>query len=311
MSAPGEPAVSVAAKASPDRVRAVAPDLPIVHRKGISHYLTYLLGALVVVMLVKFLALNPNWQWDVVGEWLFSERVMAGLVNTLILTVSSSVIGLMLGVVTAACRLSQYFVLRAIASAYIWVTRATPGLVLILLVYFFAALVPTLNIGIPFMNPIAEIPTNAIVSQFSAAVIGLSLYLGAYSAETFRGGVLAVPRGQFEACHSLGLSTWTTYRKVVGPQLIRVIIPPLANELVTMFKNTSLVSVIGYTELLTTVQLIYSQNLQTVPLLMVAVLWYLVLTSLAMIGQSFLERRFGRGFDRRIMPEAMDSRSQL
>ena len=273
--------------------------LPIHNRTRPGQWLSYLLGLLLVVMLGRLLVGNENWQWPVVWSWLFSERVMTGLLNTMVLTVVSTVLGLVIGLVVAMFRLSDLIVLRSVAAAYIWVIRATPGLVLILFVYFFAALVPRIVFGVPGLPPIVDVPTNEVVSQFSAAILGLSVYLGAYSAEIFRGGVLSIPAGQHEACHSLGLSSWCAYRTVLGPQIIRVITPSLANELVTMFKNTSLVSVIGYVELLTTVQLVYSQNFQTVPLLTVAVLWYLVLTSLAMLGQSRLERRFGRGFDRR------------
>jgi polar amino acid transport system permease protein len=273
--------------------------LPIRVRRRPAQWLSYLLGLLLLATAFRLFVGNPNWEWPVVWSWLFSERVMTGLLNTVVITVVSTALGLVIGLVTAALRLSDLAVLRAVAALYVWVIRATPGLVLILFVYFFAALVPRMTLGVPGLAPIVDVPTNSVISQFSAAVIGLSVYLGAYSAEIFRGGVLSVPRGQFEACHSLGLSTRLTYTKVIGPQIVRVITPSLANEIVTMFKNTSLVSVIGFVELLTTVQLVYSQNFNTIPLLMVAVIWYLTLTSLAMIGQSYLEKRFGRGFDRR------------
>lgn len=276
------------------------PDLlPIHPRKSVGRWISYVIGALLILFAVQFFILNENWHWDVVGSWLFSQRVMAGLVNTLLLTVISTVIGLVLGVLNAMLRMSNLYVLRSIAALYVWVIRASPALVLILFIFFLAALLPKLSFGIPFMTPFYEIPTNQVISQFSAAIISLSLYLGAYSSEIFRSGVMSVPAGQFETCHSLGLSTWQSYVKVLGPQIVRVITPTLANEVVTMFKNTALVSVIGYVELLTTVQLIYSQNFQTIPLLTVAMIWYLFLTSLAMIGQSRLERRFGRGFTRR------------
>ncbi|MFD8340027.1 amino acid ABC transporter permease [Streptomyces solisilvae] len=278
--------------------------LPIRDPKRLAHWLSYALGFVVLVLAFRFVALNPHWDWPTIGSWLFSRRVLSGLLNTVIITLVSTAAGLALGLLIATFRLSDFTVLRAMAAVYVWIIRATPGLVLILFVYFLAALVPTLSLGLPFADPFVEVPTNQVISQFSAAVIGLSAYLGAYSAEIFRGGVLSVHQGQFEACHSLGLSVWRTYTKVVGPQIIRVITPSLANEVVTMFKNTSLVSVIGYVELLTTVQLVYSQNFKTIPMLMVAVIWYLVLTSLAMLGQSRLEKRFGRGFNRRVVKSA-------
>ncbi|RFU82629.1 amino acid ABC transporter permease [Streptomyces triticagri] len=281
--------------------------LPIRDPKRLAHWLSYAVGAVVLVLAFRFVVLNPHWDWPTIGSWLFSRRVVSGLLNTILITVVSTAAGLVLGLVVAALRLSGFAVLRAMAAVYVWIIRATPGLVLILFVYFLAALMPTLSLGLPFADPFFEVPTNQVISQFSAAVIGLSAYLGAYSAEIFRGGVLSVHQGQFEASHSLGLSAWQTYTKVVGPQIIRVITPSLANEVVTMFKNTSLVSVIGYVELLTTVQLVYSQNFKTIPMLTVAVIWYLVLTSLAMLGQSRLEKRFGRGFNRRVVKSAVSA----
>jgi polar amino acid transport system permease protein len=174
-----------------------------------------------------------------------------------------------------------------------------PPLVMLLVVFFFGALVPTLSIGVPFGPSFGNVPANDVITRFSAAIIGLAIYLGAYSAEIFRGGVMALHSGQFEACRSLGLPPFRAYQKILGPQLVRVITPSLANEVITIFKSTSLVSVIGYSELLTTVQTIYARNFETIPLLTVAVIWYLVLTSGAMLGQSRLEKRFGRGFTRR------------
>ncbi|MBB4684087.1 amino acid ABC transporter permease [Amycolatopsis jiangsuensis] len=286
------------------RARPAPHEKPIRNPKRLGHWLSYLLGVLVLVFAVRFFVVNPRWEWPTIGSWLFSKRVLSGLLNTVLITVVSTVAGLLAGLVVAAFRLSRFAVLRTMAAAYVWVIRATPGLVLILFVYFLAALVPTLSLGLPFAEPVLEVPTNHVISQFSAAVLGLSAYLGAYSAEIFRGGVLSIHPGQFEACHALGLSPWRTYTKVVGPQIVRVITPSLANEVVTMFKNTSLVSVIGYVELLTTVQLVYSQNFKTIPMLTVAVIWYLVLTSLAMFGQSRLEKRFGRGFTRRSVRSA-------
>lgn len=289
-------------RSAPGASGALAPhEKPIRSPKRLAHWVSYVAGLAVLVVTVRFFVFNPHWEWSAIGQWLFSQRVLSGLLNTVLITLVSTVVGLLLGLVVAAFRLSTLKALRIMAAAYVWVVRATPGLVLILFVYFFAALVPTLSLGLPFMDPLVEVPTNQVISQFSAAVIGLSAYLGAYSAEIFRGGVLSIHSGQFEACHSLGLSVWRTYTKVIGPQIIRVITPSLANEVVTMFKNTSLVSVIGYVELLTTVQLVYSQNFRTIPMLTVAVIWYLVLTSLAMLGQSRLEKRFGRGFTRRVV----------
>lgn len=271
-------------------------DLRIHARPKRSDWLWY---GLFVVALVLFHALvidNPRWQWDVVAHYLFNKRVLAGLANTLMLTAAASVLGLLLGVVIAACRMAENPVLRGAAYIYIWIIRATPTLAMLLFLFFLSALVPRLYLPIPLLHVnLFDIDTNNVISRFSAAIIGLAMYLAGHSAEIFRGGLGAVDRGQREACKAMGMSDARMMWHVVMPQAVRVIIPPLANELITMFKNTSLASVIGYVELLTTVQLIYSTTFETIPLLTVACLWYLFLTSLAMIGQSLLERRFGKG----------------
>lgn len=273
--------------------------LKIRPRVGISQWASIALGIYLGLALLQFFVFNENWKWDVVFSYLFSQVIMNGLLNTIYLTLLTTFFGLVLGVITAWARMSPLVVFRTIAILYIWLMRAMPPLVMLLFVFFFGALAPTLGIGIPFGPTFAEVPANEVISRFSAAIIGLSIYLGAYSAEIFRGGILSLPSGQFEACKSLGLPPFRAYQKILGPQLIRVIIPSLANDVITIFKSTSLVSVIGYTELLTTVQTIYARNFETIPLLVVAVIWYLVLTSIAMFGQARLEKRFGRGFARR------------
>lgn len=274
--------------------------LPIRSRAGIGKWISYVGAVYVALVLTQFLVFNENWHWDVVGSYLFSQVIIEGLLRTVQLTFATTLLGLALGVVTAWCRMSSLAVLRTFALLYIWLMRAMPALVMLLIVFFFGALAPTISFGIPFGPSFIGVESNDVITRFSAAVIGLAIYMGAYTGEIIRGGILALPAGQFEACRSLGLAPRKAYLHILGPQLVRVITPSLANEVITTFKATSLVSVIGYTELLTTVQSIYARNFETIPLLTVAVLWYLVLTSIAMFGQSRLERRFGRGFNRRL-----------
>lgn len=271
---------------------------PIYERNTWIKFLSPVVGVYLLIVLLELTLLNDNWQWETVWSYLFSQRIIMGVLNTLVLWVISTVIGLLLGLLTAYLRLSSIPLLRIVGYIYIWVARAVPLLVILLFIYFLAALFPTLGIALPFGPAFFEMPTNDLISSFSAAIAGLSFYLGGKSAEVFRAGLVSVDSGQFEACRSIGLSPWDTYTRVVGPQAIRVITPPLSNEVITMFKNTSLVSVIGFSELLTTVQSIYSQSFQTIPLLTVAVIWYLLLTSLAMVGQGYIEKRFGRGYSR-------------
>lgn len=274
-----------------------APDMPpISPRIHLSRWITGVIGLVLVAMFLHLLITNPNWEWDVVGKYLFAPVVMEGLLLTLYLTFASTALGLVLGVITAYMRLSGNPVLRVAASLYIWFIRAIPALVLLLLIFFLGALLPTISLGIPFGPSFVSWQTNELISRSSAAVVGLGLYLGAYTGEIFRGGVLAVSKGQLEAARALGMTDGLLMRRVVAPQTIRVIIPSLANEIVTMFKSTSLVTVIGATELLTTVQLIYARTFEVIPLLLVACLWYLLIVSIAMLGQRQLEKHFGRGF---------------
>lgn len=252
-----------------------------------------------IIAFYQLVVANPRWEWDIVAHYLLNKRVIEGLKNTLVLTFIASALGLALGVAIAACRMSENPIARGAAYLYIWIIRATPALAMLLFLFFLAALVPRISISVPFLNwSLFDVDTNSLISRFSAAVIGLAMYLGGYSAEIFRGGLTAVDKGQREACKALGMSDTKMMWHVVMPQAIRIIIPPLANEVITMFKNTSLVTVIGYVELLTTVQLIYSNTFETIPLLAVACIWYLVLTSIAMLGQNMLERRFGKGVQR-------------
>lgn len=288
-------------KHADDRVALAAPrdrpPLPIARRPAIGVWLTTAIALLLLYKVIEFLVTNPNWQWDVVAKYIVNEAVLRGLWLTLMLTLVSTALGLVLGVITAYMRLSSNPTLRIAASLYIWFVRAIPQLVLLLLIFFFGALVPTLYLGIGDIT-IVSAETNDVIDRFGASVIGLGLYLGAYMGEIFRGGIMAVPAGQFEAARSLGMGNTLLMRRIIAPQAIRVIIPAAANEMITMFKATSLVSVIGAAELLTTVQLIYARTFEVIPLLMVACIWYLLITSIAMVGQMWLERRFGRGYSR-------------
>lgn len=261
-----------------------------------SWWISGAVALIAAIGFINFMVTAENWHWEVVAKYLFHPDVMAGLRNTILLTVISAVTGLLMGGIVAYLRMSSNPVFRAVGAIYIWVIRAIPALVLLLFIYFLSALLPQISIGLPPFPPIVSIPTNTLISQSTAAILGLTLVQGAYVGEIYRGGILSVPRGQVEAARSMGMTGWQTIYRIVAPQSIRVIIPSLGNEMITLFKNTSLVFVIGYTELLTTVQLIYGSNYQTIPLLTVASIWYLVLTSVAMVAQGRLEKHYGKGF---------------
>jgi polar amino acid transport system permease protein len=234
----------------------------------------------------------------VVGRYLFADPVLSGLRNTLVLTALSMLIGIVGGIALAVMRLSPNWVLSGVAAVYIWLFRGTPLIAQLLFWNFLAALYPRLSLGVPFGPEFISFDTNQLINQFAACLLGLGLNEAAYMAEIVRGGLVSVDEGQTEAAGALGMSRAQTLRRIVLPQAMRVIIPPTGNETISMLKTTSLVVVVGYFELLTSVQRIYSQNFQTIPLLIVAAAWYLALTSVLSVGQGYIERYYGRGSNR-------------
>jgi polar amino acid transport system permease protein len=252
--------------------------------------------ALVFASLVASASANPNYQWSVVWRYLFSTPILTGLSHTVELTVASMAIGIALGIVLAVMRLSPNPVISTAASVYIWVFRGVPVLVQLLFWYFLSALFPRLSIGIPFGPSFLSVDTNQVITQLTAAILGLGLSEGAYMAEIVRSGILSVSSGQNDAAKSLGMKGLLTMRRIVLPQALRIIIPPTGNETIGMLKNTSMVIVIAYTDLLTSASLIYARTYETIPLLIVACIWYLAITTVLMFVQSGIERRFGRGF---------------
>jgi polar amino acid transport system permease protein len=243
----------------------------------------------------RSVATNPRFEWNIVGDYFFSSQVTHGLVVTIELTVIAMVIGIALGIVLAIMRLSPNPLVSGASFTYIWFFRGTPLLVQLLFWNFISALYPKFSLGIPFGPELTTIDANSLITPFVAAILGLGLNEAAYMAEIVRAGLLSVDEGQTEASQALGLTRLQTIRRIVLPQAMRVIIPPTGNETISMLKNTALVSVIAYTELLYSVQLIYAANYKQIPLLLVASLWYLIVTTVLSIGQYYVERHYGRG----------------
>jgi polar amino acid transport system permease protein len=268
----------------------------------VRHPWRWVVAVVVVIIaasLIRSAINNPNFQWGVFGDYLFNPRIMHGVVTTIWLTVVAMVIGIALGVMLAVMRLSPNPLISGFSWLYIWFFRGTPLLVQILFWSFIGALYKTIDLGVPFGGPaIIHADSNSLISPTIAVILALSLNEAAYMAEIVRAGIISVSEGQTEAAQSLGLSRLQTMRLVVLPQAIRVIVPPTGNEVISMLKNTSLASVVAFTEVLYSVQLIYAVNYKQIPLLMVAAFWYLVMTSVLYVGQYFVERRYGRGFSR-------------
>ena len=265
------------------------------------------IGALIVLVLlawfVMIIATNPNLDFGIVGEFLFDERIVSGAWLTILITVISMVVSTLLAIIIAAMRLSSNPVLSGVAWFYVWAFRGTPVLVQIVLWGYLGLLFDKISLGIPLTDVVFwSVDTNTLVTPFVAGLLALTLNQAAYSSEIVRAGMISVDEGQREAAYSLGMSPLYTFRRVLLPQAMRVIIPPMGNELISMLKNTSLLSVIAVLEIYTQASMIASTNLRQVEMLIVVSIWYLAMTSILSVPQYYLERRFGRGSTRNLPP---------
>ncbi|GII64190.1 polar amino acid ABC transporter permease [Sphaerisporangium krabiense] len=270
-------------------IRAAHPPRP-------GRWLLALVAAVFLVWLAYTIIVNENLHWDVITTFLVDGRVLGGLWVTIQLTVLSMLMGLVLGVLAAVMQLSGSPVLRGASALYTWFFRGTPLLVQLIFWFNIGLVFPKFGLGIPFGGPkLMEWQANELITPFTAALLGLGINEGAYMAEIVRAGIRSVDPGQREAAEALGMSHRKVLRRVVLPQAMRVIIPPTGNQFISMLKTTSMVSVIAGAELLTVSQRIYLGNFEVIALLVVASIWYVVLTTLASIGQHFIEKRFERG----------------
>ncbi|MCG6498409.1 amino acid ABC transporter permease [Kitasatospora sp. A2-31] len=276
-----------------------AEDLTAVPVRHWGRWSAAALALLSLVGLIGSLAKNPNVHWDVVGHYLVADLIFDGLVTTLWLTVAAMAVGLALGTLVAVMRLSGNPVLYGLSTLFVWLFRGTPLLVQIIFWAYAAALYKHLMIGIPFTTiTFVEFDTNQLLTPSIAALLALGLNEAAYASEIVRAGIQSVDPGQTEAAHSLGMKPAMTMRRIVLPQAMKVIIPPMGNETINMLKTTAYVSVIPAHDLMSNIQDVYAQNYQVIPLLVVAALWYLALTTALSVPQAWLERRYGRGTGR-------------
>jgi polar amino acid transport system permease protein len=264
-----------------------------------GQWVSALIVLVLFAMLVHTLVTNPRFQWDVVSSYFTASGVMHGLVLTLWLTAAVLVSGYLIGIVLAVMRLSHNPILRSVSFGYVWLIRSVPPLVQLLFWYELASLYPQLSLGIPFGPEFVTVRTAHLFTGLLAAYVGLTLDVAAFSAEIVRGGILSVDPGQQEAAEALGVRPWRIFRRIVLPQAMPAIIPASGNMLISMLKATSIVSVIAVQDLLYSVQLIYNQNFLIMPLLLVATIWYIILTTLLSIAQYYVERHYARGSRRR------------
>jgi len=267
-------------------------------RPPIVNIIVGMVVCIAALQAAQFFATNKAFEWSVVGEFLTDGTILKGILTTLELTAISMILGVMLGAVIAAMRQSKNPFLSSIAGVYVWIFRAIPLLVQLLFWYNLSALLPRLTIGVPFGPDLLYWETNSLITPMIAAILGLTLNEAAYMAEIIRGGLMAVDPAQREAATAIGMNSSRMYGRIIVPQAMRFIVPPTGSQLISMLKATSLVSVIAMSDLLYNVQHIYNENFKIIPLLTVAVIWYLVLTSVLYVGQMYVERYYARGADR-------------
>ena len=256
--------------------------------------------AVVIILIAALFIIDaagrPAYDWPAVGKYVFDVRVIEAAFNTLQLTVYSMVIGIILGIILAVMRLSPNPIFKSVAWAYLWIFRGTPVYVQLVFWGLLAFIYQSIDFGIPFMQPWVSFKTTAALNAFTLAVIGLALNEAAYMAEIVRAGILSVDKGQEEASKALGMSWGQTMRRVTIPQAMRIIIPPTGNEVISMLKTTSLVTAVPVSsDLYSRSRDISAETFNPIPMLLIASTWYLVFTTVLMVGQYFLEKRFARG----------------
>lgn len=283
-----------------------------IHAVPLRHPWRWVAAAVIIVLVVLFVygaATNPAYGWSTYREYLFNERVLLGVFNTLQLTVYSMVIGVVLGVALTIMRLSSNPVMSAVSWVFLWIFRGTPVYVQLAFWGLFPTIYRNLQLGVPFGPSLLEIDLQAFSYPFILAVVGLALNEAAYMAEIIRAGITSVPEGQMEASTALGMSWGMAMRRTVLPQAMRVIIPPTGNELISLLKTTSLVTAVPYAFDLYSISTreIAARIFEPVPLLLVAATWYLAVTSVLMVGQFYLERHFSRGVSRTLTTKQLDA----
>jgi polar amino acid transport system permease protein len=291
-----------APRAAPEAIKAV----PVRHP---GRWVAIAVVALLAAMFAHMLVTNKAFQWRFMFDNMFRPPVIEGVRTVLLATILSMVIGVALGTAIAVLRLSPNPVLSGAAWAYTWFFRAVPRIVLLILFGNLGILFARYEFGVPFDHQIGNLigvdlnlrffgaDARTLITGFVAGLLGLALSEAAYMAEIVRAGIKAVDPGQQEAAHALGMPRTRTLRRIVLPQAMRVIVPPTGNETIAMLKDTALLAFVPVTnELFFQLQAIGARTFQVFPMLVAACLWYLGMTSVLMVGQYFLERRFGRGF---------------
>lgn len=260
----------------------------------VRHYGRWLLGVVVAVIAVAivYAFARADIGYGMVFSYLTDPLIITGMLHTLELTVLAMVLALCLGVGAAVMRQSDNPVLKIVAVLYAWLFRGTPLLVQLLIWYNLSIVFKTVTIPGIYTGQM-----NQLMTPFLASLLGLGVNEGAYISEIVRGGILSVGKGQTEAAQSIGMTRTRMMRRIILPQALRVIVPPLGNEFIALLKYSSLAYTISYFELLDAATRIYTANFRVIELLFTVSIWYIVLTSVFTFLQMWLERKLGKGRD--------------
>ena len=232
-------------------------------------------------------------EWHILWQRIFhpDHAFALALWRTVLISVVAQVVGVVLGLVAALMRMSRLWVLRALSNAYTLLFRGTPVIVQIFFVYFGANLL----FGFTLIPNTLKLGFFSLDGAVFAGIVALAINEGAYMSEIVRAGILSVDPGQAEAAKSLGMTYGLTMRRIVLPQALRVIVPPLGNEFNNMLKTTSLMSVIAVEELFRVAQAANSATFKSFEAFLGIALYYLALTTIWSILQGAVERRLGEG----------------
>jgi polar amino acid transport system permease protein len=278
----------------------------------LRHPWRWVAATVIIILVALFLwgaATNQSYGWSTYAEYMFNKRILLGVFNTLQLTIYSMAIGIVLGVILTVMRLSENPVMSSVAWVFLWIFRGTPVYVQLAFWGLFPTIYQNLQLGVPFGPSFFHVNLQDLSIPFGLAVIGLALNEAAYMAEIVRAGITSVPEGQLEASTALGMSWGKAMWRTVLPQAMRVIIPPTGNEVISLLKTTSLVTAVPYAFDLYSIATreIAARIFEPVPLLLVAATWYLIITSVLMVGQFYLERYFSRGASRKLTTKQLEA----
>ncbi|WP_415853327.1 amino acid ABC transporter permease [Sinomonas sp. G460-2] len=283
--------IGATANGTPELIKAV----PVRHP---GRWVAAAVILILVALAIQSLATNPRFGWGTVALYIVDVNVVRGVGWTLLLTVLSMLLAIILAIVLAFARQSDNPILRWSSWFFVWFFRGTPVYTQLIFWGLVSVLYPRISLGVPFGPELFHFTTQDLLSAFWAAVLGLGLNEAAYLAEIFRAGLKSVDKGQIEAAEAVGMRGIKIMWRIVLPQAMRVIVPPTGNETIGMLKTTSLVLAVPFTLDLTFVtNVLANRTYQPIPLLIVAATWYLLVTSILMVGQHYIEKYYGKGVD--------------